>query len=289
MENVKDLFKKKRPDLSEKSLTTYYSLLRNLHNNIFGSKTIEMNNFKKTNLILKYLDDKIPNTRNTILAALYVLTEIPIYRDAMMKQIMEIKEQTEKQEQNDKQKENSISQEELKEIYEKLKKKTQILYKTGGNDYLMDIQDFVIVSLYYLIPPRRLLDYTDFKIRNIDKEKDNYMDKSNFVFNSYKTSKTYGQQVVKIPTTLKNIIKKWISINPTDYLLFDNKMNKLNSTTMIYKLNKIFGKNISVNSLRHSYLSDKFQDTIQTNKEISNDMTTMGSSIKQQKTYIQKK
>jgi hypothetical protein len=202
---------------------------------------------------------------------------------------MEIKEQTEKQEQNDKQKENSISQEELKEIYEKLKKKTQILYKTGGNDYLMDIQDFVIVSLYYLIPPRRLLDYTDFKIRNIDKEKDNYMDKSNFVFNSYKTSKTYGQQVVKIPTTLKNIIKKWISINPTEYLLFDNKMNKLNSTTMIYKLNKIFGKNISVNSLRHSYLSDKFQDTIQTNKEISNDMTTMGSSIKQQKTYIQKK
>ena len=48
MENVKDLFKKKRPDLSESSLTTYDSLLRNLHNNIFGSKIIEMNNVEET-------------------------------------------------------------------------------------------------------------------------------------------------------------------------------------------------------------------------------------------------
>jgi hypothetical protein len=289
METVKDLFKKKRPDLSNSSLTTYDSLLKNLHNNIFGSKIIEMNNLKQVDLILEYLDDKIPNTRNTILAALYVLTEIPIYRDAMMKQIMDIKAETEKQEQNEKQIENSISQEELKDIYNKLKKRSQILYKTGNTDYLMDIQDFIIVSLYYLIPPRRLLDYTEFKIRNINKNTDNYMDKNNFVFNNYKTSKTYGKQVVLIPVALKNIIKKWITINPTEYLLFDNKKNKLNSTTMIYKLNKIFGKNISVNSLRHSYLSNKFQDTIKTNKEISNDMSLMGSSIKQQKTYIQKK
>ena len=111
----------------------------------------------------------------------------------------------------------------------------------------------------------------------------------NFVFNNYKTSKTYGKQVVQIPVALKNIIKKWISINPTDYLLFDNKMNKLNSTTLIYKLNKIFGKKISVNALRHSYLSSKYNLTIKINKEIKKDMTDMGTSMMQSKTYIQNK
>jgi integrase len=289
MEIIKDLFKKNRPNLSNNSIITYTSLLKNVHNNIFGTKTINIKNLKNTDEIINYLDKKPQNTRNTILAALYVLTEIPFYRDAMMKQIMDIKEETEKQEPNNKQIMNSISQQELKDLYDKLKKKTNILYKTGGNDFLMDIQNYIIVSLYYLIPPRRLLDYTEFKIKNIDKNIDNYMDKTTFVFNVYKTAKTYKKQIIKIPIKLMNIIKKWIAINPTDYLLFDNKFNKLNSTTMIYKLNKIFGKNISVNALRHSYLSNKFQDTIQTNKEIKEDMSLMGSSINQQKTYIQKK
>jgi len=289
MEIVKNLFRKKRPKLSENSIITYTSLLKNIHNNIFGSKIIDIKNLKNTDAIIEYLNTKTPNTRNTILAALYVITDLTIYRDTMMKQIMDIKEQTEKQEPNDKQIVNSISQQEIKDLFEKLKKKSNILYKTGGNDFLMDIQNYIIVSLYYLIPPRRLIDYTEFKIKNIDKSKDNYMDKSKFVFNTYKTSKTYGKQIVKIPIKLMNIIKKWIAINPTEYLLFDNKFNKLNSTTMIYKLNKIFGKNISVNSLRHSYLSDKFQDTIKTNKELSKDMSLMGSSIKQEKTYIQNK
>jgi hypothetical protein len=288
MEIIKDLFKKNRPNLTENSITTYISLLKNVHNNIFGTKIININNFKQIDTILEYLNKKPQNTRNTILAALYVLTEMPEYRDAMMKQIMDIKAETAKQEQNDKQKDNSITQIELKNIFDKLQKKTIILYKMNSKEYLMDIQNFIIVSLYYLIPPRRLLDYTEFKIRNINKEDDNYMNKSNFVFNNYKTAKTYKKQIIKIPIKLMNIIKKWIEINPTDYLLFDNKFNKLNGSTMIYKLNKIFGKNISVNALRHSYLSNKYEATININKELSADMSLMGSSINQQKTYIQK-
>jgi DNA primase catalytic subunit len=288
METIKDLFKNKRPNLSENSLTTYYSLLKNLHNNIFESKIINMDNLKNSELILKYLDKKSQNTRNTILAALFVLTEIPEYGDEMTKQIIKIKAETEKQEQNDKQKENSITPLELDDIYKKLEKNTKMLYKLNNTEYLQDIQNFIIVSLYYLIPPRRLIDYTEFKIKSIG-EGDNYMDGSKFVFNNYKTAKTYGQQIVKIPTILKNIIKKWIEINPTDYLLFDNKMNKLNSTTLIYKLNKIFGKKISVNALRHSYLSSKYNLTIKINKEIKKDMTDMGTSMMQSKTYIQNK
>jgi len=287
MENIKNLFRENRPKLSESTLTTYYSILSSLHNKLFNSKTININNFNQIDLIIDFLESKPINTRRTVLSALYVLTNEPVYREEMLKNILQIKMETEKQIPNKKQKENSITQIELKNIYEKLKKRADILYKTKSATYLMDIQDFIIVALYYLIPPRRVMDYTEFKIKNINKTIDNYMNKDAFVFNQYKTSKTYGRQVVAIPATLKKIIKQWIKINPTDYLLFDRKQNKLTAQTLSIRLNKIFGEGVSVNALRHSYLSTKYFDTIKKNKDISNDMSQMGSSIGQQKTYIQ--
>ena len=151
----------------------------------------------------------------------------------------------------------------------------------------MDIQDFIILSLYVLIPPRRALDYTEFKIRGVDKEVDNYFEKDKFVFNRYKTAKTYGKQEVKIPASLSKIMKRWIKTNKNDYLLTDKKGNKLNGTTLTQRFHKIFGKKVSVNSLRHSYLSNKYQSTIETDKNMKDDFTSMGSSIGQKKTYIQ--
>jgi len=287
MEIIKDKFREKRPNLSEGSLTTYYSLLANLHKDVYGTKSINLNNFKNTKKILESLEDKQANTRRTILSALFVLTDESIYRDEMMEEIEQLKEQTDLQEPNEKQMKNSITQDELKHIYTVLKKKADGLYKMGGDDYLMDIQDFIILSLYVLIPPRRALDYTEFKIRSIDKEVDNYFDKDTFVFNRYKTAKTYGQQIVKIPASLQKIIKKWIKINPTDYLLRDKKGNKLTGVTLTQRFHKIFGKTVSVNALRHSYLSNKYQSTIEIDKKLKEDFTNMGSSVSQKKTYIQ--
>jgi hypothetical protein len=66
------------------------------------------------------------------------------------------------------------------------------------------------------IPPRRSLDYCEFKIKNIDREKDNYLDKNKLIFNRYKTAKTYGQQSVDIPVQLRNILTKWSKLNPNE-------------------------------------------------------------------------
>jgi hypothetical protein len=287
MEIIKDLFREKRSNLTESSLNTYYSLLSKLHKDLYGTSSINLKNFKNTKKIMEFLQSKQPNTRRTILSALFVITDEPIYREEMMREIENIKKETEKQEKNEKQIVNSITQPEIKNIFDNLKKRATVLYKTNNNTYMMDIQDFIIVSLYYLIPPRRALDFTEFKIRNIDKEVDNYMDKDKFIFNRYKTAKTYGQQIVKIPASLQKIIKQWIKINPTEYLLRDKKGQKLNGPTLTQRFHKIFDKKISVNALRHSYLSDKYQDTIKIDKNLKNDMTNMGSSIGQKTTYIQ--
>ena len=91
---------------------------------------------------------------------------------------------------------------------------------------------------------------------------------------------------------LKLIIKKWIKTNTytSDYLLFDVNGSKLTTVKLNQRLNRIFGseKGCSVNNMRHSYLSDKYQDSIQMKKDMSADLELMGSSLAQATTYINK-
>ena len=114
------------------------------------------------------------------------------------------------------------------------------------------------------------------------------MDKAQLAFNTYETTaKCYGQQKVAIPPTLRALLVKWQKFNPTDYLLFDSNMNPLTSVKLNQRINKIFGgKKEGVNTLRHSYLSDKYGSTTQTTKDLANDISNMGSSMSQAQTYI---
>jgi hypothetical protein len=114
------------------------------------------------------------------------------------------------------------------------------------------------------------------------------MDKNEFVFNSYKTAKTYGQQRISIPIELKKLINKWIKINPTNYLLFDTSLKPLTNVKLNQRLNKIFGKKSGVNQMRKTYLSDKYGDLINKKNELDIDMAKMGSSKSQENIYIKK-
>jgi integrase len=138
------------------------------------------------------------------------------------------------------------------------------------------------------IPVRRSKDFCDFKTSNIDPKKDNYLDKSSLVFNSYKTAKAYGEQRIQIPIQLKNILAKWIKISTdySDYLFFDKNKQPLTSVKLNQRLNKMFNKKISVNALRHAYLTDKYAHTLKTNEDLAEDMKEMGSSSNMAATYI---
>jgi integrase len=196
-----------------------------------------------------------------------------------------------KQEKSESQKENWVSSGDIKSIWDNLKKNADLLYKKSNltpND-LQAIQSFIIVSLLagIFIPPRRSKDIVDWKIKNISKSTDNFLEKSSIHYNSYKTSKFYGEQVVPVPTQLKNILNKWIKVNPTDYLVFDTNMNPLTSVKLNQRLNKLFdGKKVGVNLMRHAYLTDKYSDTIAKNKDIENTMADMGSSKSMLTTYV---
>lgn len=288
--HIKKYIAEKRPNLSASSLTTYASILKNLYSRIFGEGLAELSKFDDTEKVLEFLKDMPPNRRKTILSSLVIITDKKPYRDLMAEDVRDYNAEIQKQEKTDTQEASWIDGNDVKLIYDDLKKNAELLYKKKGHTPadLQQIQNFIIVSLLggMYCPPRRSKDFVDFKIKNINKEKDNFLDKNKMVFNSYKTAKTYGQQTLDIPVQLKNILSKWIKINPTDYLLFDVNMNQLSSVKLNQRLNKIFDKKVGVNNLRHSYLTDKYKKTSQEGKALANDMQQMGSSMAMADTYI---
>lgn len=293
MESLKDYIHSKRSTLSASSLTTYTSILKNLYKDVFGDEKIDFNKFDETEKILGHLKDIPPNRRKTILSALVIITSNKKYRDLMLEDVRDYNKEIQKQEKTPEQEASWVSGEQVKEVYDELKGQADMLYKKKNLKpaELQEIQSFIIMSLLggIFIPPRRSKDYCDFVIKSPDQNKDNYLDKSKMVFNSYKTAKCYGKQEVEIPRPLQNILKKWISVNPTKTLLFDSNMNPLTSVKLNQRLNKIFGnRKISTNQMRHTYLTDKFADSIEQKKKIDNTMKEMGSSAGMLETYVKK-
>jgi len=286
MLDLKITLKELRPTLSASSIITYDSILRNLHMKVYDQEPIELKNFNKVKPILEELKELPANRRKTILSALTVLTDNKQYRDAMLDDIKVYNTEISKQKKTENQKKNWLEPEELKRKLALYQKNAELLYKKkiiGPND-LQEIQNFIILLLYSgeHFPPRRSKDLTDFRIGNINKDKDNYLDNTEMVYNSYKTAKTYGEQRIPIPIKVRNTLRKWFKINPTDYLLFDKNFEPMTAVKLNQRLNKIFdGRKISVNQLRHTFLTEKYGD-------IGEDMEDMGSSINMATTYIKK-
>ena len=283
---------KKRPTLGQNSVKTYTSVLKSLHKRVFGNEAlIKTENFNKQEEILDSLADKSPTSRKTILSALVVLTDNDKYRQEMLKDIKQHQQQMDNQQMSEKQVKNGVSREDIVQKLKELKKPAMASLKKSQNltkaDY-MHIQNYIMLLLMSGeggLPPRRSLDYTAFKLDDTA-DKDNYMEGKYFVFNTFKTAKSAGQQKISVPLRTRNLINKWKEVNPTSYLFFDTKLKPMTSVKMTQRLNKIFGKNTSVNALRSSYLSDKFQNSIQIKKDIDATMKKMGSSAKVATTYI---
>ena len=125
--------------------------------------------------VIEFLKNKYGNLNGlkTRLSALFVLTENQDFHIDMMENIKKYNTEVNKQEKNQNQKDNWITTEEIETIYDKLKMSVKPLWekKDLTTKELLQIQDFVILSLYTLIAPRRCLDYTEFKINNIDVKK----------------------------------------------------------------------------------------------------------------------
>lgn len=290
-----DELKKKREHLSAGSLKTYNSLLKTVYRACFGNtKTPEIKNFKKVEDIIKFLEPKTMSSRKTYLASLVVMCpDVEEYKKMMNKDMIDYKHEQDKQEMNDKQVESNISSEEIRAIYEDLKKTADFLMKkkTLSISNLQSIQDFIIVALLggIFIVPRRSLDYCELLFRNYNPDEDNYILKNKLIFHKFKTAKFHEDgQTLDIPKPLQAILKKWIDVIPSnvDNVLFNSNLQPLSNVTLNQRLNRIFKGAISVNQMRHTYLTEKYGAMMKQEKKMEADMNDMGSSTKQAKIYV---
>ena len=279
--------------LSETTIDKYISLLKNLNGNR------ELINFKFLNNPKKILKDiagyKQNTQRNILISIVSVLKKMDNdlykkYYDLMMSLNKSLDALSKEHKKSETQEKNWLEWPDIINKFNELKAMNKTPKNISESQY-DNILNTVILGLYVLIPPRRSKDYLLMKIDSKQDDKQfNYLDlkKKQFVFNNYKTNKTYGEQIVNIPDDLLLLLKKYLKYKKTDNQFLLNKFNgdEIKSDNAITrKLNKIFDKNIASSMLRHIYLSSKYGSV---SKEQSDDAKDMGHSLEMQKEYIKK-
>ena len=284
--------------LSQNSINLYKRNLLKLNDN----KPIRSFNFlKNKEEILNKIKELKPTTqRSYIISICSVLRDIPKYKK-MYEEYFELlkdfnndlKVNTDKSE---KQEKNWISQEEVLSVHKKLKEDVMnLLQKKRKIDKAVfnKLLNYMILSLYTLINPRRNKDYSLMKIAsNTDDENYNYLmiDKKNtmkFLLNKYKTDKKYHSVEIDDPDDLKEVIQLYLKYHPLkaelkkkEYdipFLVDEQGKGFKNRTEITKiLNKIFGKKISSSMLRNIFLTDKYGNVME---ELKKDSKAMATSV----------
>jgi len=258
--------------MSDSSKKLYLHNLKKLND---GKELKDFNFLKKTDEVMK----KMPTNRNT--ARSYIIASVnackgrkgfkktsEFYSKKMDEINAELKDSTVK---SDRYLENEMSWEDILEARDKLAK---------------DSVEYVLMSLYTMIPPRRNLDY----IMKVGKPEpnSNWYDGHNFYFGNYKTKGTYHTQVIEPPAELKHVIDTYLEQRPfrMNDLLVKKSGKPFTSKDIQLTINKVLGKKIGCTLLRSIFLTSKYGNMM---KEMVEDTSKMGTSTNvAESNYIKK-
>ena len=256
---------------SPKTLVTYNRLLNELRTK-FDAPANDLKFAKKTTEIIAYVEslDKSYASKKLYYAVLVsVLRDLKIGRTKLLRDAEEIyrakmveynnRLSEIAQQQSMTPREIAIwnSWEEILEAYTKLKADAEANL-TNKKLY----QQYVILSLYTLIPPLRC-DYSPVRITYTeDAQKDNkiHVDISGatFILHNYKTAKQYGVQRIVFPHALEAILRHWLTLETSGFL-FSVKGKPASESWLSSQvrniLQRLTGKATGIAILRHSYIT----------------------------------
>ena len=172
--------------------------------------------------------------------------------------------------------------------------------KLWPKDYNSLLQ-LVLLSLYTLIPPRRSQDYAEMYLTNGGKDLDvskNYfdIDGMHFIFNTYKTQQTYGEQIEELTeendAKLLDILEVYLKHHPIlksgDFdsledvrFLVTKSGGRLYSTYINKILRRIFNKNVGPSILRAVYTSYILAPEIEKLEDTAESMGTSVNKLRQ--------
>jgi len=126
------------------------------------------------------------------------------------------------------------------------------------------IQEATLLCCYVLMPPRRL-DFSPLRVvkRKNAKAKDNHLivnkKSMTFTFHEFKTAKAMGSQTLKVPADLEAQLRHWLEFNSTGWLFTTQGGAPMSeshlSTVLIRIFERLTGKKIGVDILRHSFIT----------------------------------
>lgn len=189
---------------------------------------------------------------------------------------------------------------EHKKSAEKIFKLLSVTENAPKPSELKTIRKYVAAMLFAGskdLPPRRA-EYGDVeiiknaaykKLKEEERNKINYLvigTKPFFHFANYKTVDTEGIKDIAIPPAVMKVLRKWISLQDGKYL-FSTKNNKpigfQDFSLLVRKTFSTSTKNIGINILRHSFITEHVKTDHDAHKQIAK---LMGHDVNTQKGYI---
>ena len=283
--SIEEILRKNKPDVKESSIKTYSNIVGKICKNL--ELHFEEDVFIKHKAkVMEYLRHVPISTQRSVISAIIAIHPDEHFKELLDRANADYNAEKATGQATQKEKDNWISQDEIKDKLIELKGLVKsTLFKKSlftAKDYQV-LQNYVILALTggQYIAPRRLSDFTNLKINNINPSTDNYIKDHNIlILNIYKTAGVYGEQEIYLPKKLVKIIHDFMKQTENikrEYLLFDNFYQPLTSVKLNQRLNSIFnGKKISTNNFRHSYLTEKFGNNYQ---EMKDTATMMGTSV----------
>jgi hypothetical protein len=242
----------------------------NIYKRMFNIKSVLIPNLnfkflKATDKVIHFINEnwKTDNSRNAQIQAISSITwalngyedEYKFYSKYSTDKRKEINKMASDNKMTDKEKINMPQWNDIKELYKKIE----------------DKQDKALIAIYTLLPPRRVADIglltLTYKTPTSDNlnwlllNKDPENNSGTLIYQKYKTFKIYGKIEVEIPPQLTKILKDYIDT----YQIQEGKPMFPTLTGQYYKnfsevvsdtFKKHTKKNISVNTLRHSFITE---------------------------------
>ncbi len=308
-DKLNEIISKSRPNLKPNSIKQYEVQLKKLKN-LFDTDDYKfLKNPKNVENKLEGLHyTSVRNMYNAIIILLMALNSDK-NMDKLIGQYSELRDELNHKYEDeqksgvisDKQKDNFVDMSEVEKMISQLKSDVTKLKKkkTLTKMDISTLRAYTLFSMLSRIPTRNDASNMMYisqkaykKLSDEEKKQNNYLvnERNNmkFIYNVYKTSKKYGENVIPVPPELKPVMRMYIKL--MDYNVGDNifPMSRNAISQLLLKTSKKYmGKNISSTMLRKIYLSSKYGKL---KEEMEKDASMMGHSVDvAQSTYVKNK
>jgi hypothetical protein len=283
--------KLKRPSISDK---TIYMHIENLSRVLNILQSNELNKLNNITNVLESLKNKSENTKKAYISSIFVILDSLDKPKALKYHIIltdllkNMNDKNELQIKTEKQKDNWVTYSELVACMKRYEKDFKDLYlfkkkKLDESEFKI-LKNWLITALYVSGNEPRRLEYRDMKIINIfqyDSLEQNIKDTNNYIiisldgsmkfsFGNYKTKSKFGIQLIPINKYLQKVINYYIKYSNNKKVLFDVSGSLFSK--WISDAFNIKDKNLSLNMIRHIYVSEKYPANTQERKKVAENM-----------------